>query len=198
MTLQQSSFIDKSTKVGNNVKVGHFVSVLQNVLIGDNCKLEDGARIYEGCSIDEGAVIGPNAVLRPHTKIGKHTIFGTSSVSDGDAEIGRYVTVQVLVLVAKGMSIGDNCFIGPMTTITNTKEITPGRHGMKPDTKFTLLKTIIENDVNLGAACRILPGVRIGEFSVVDMDTLVTKDIPPYSHVRGGKDKVGRIIGKTN
>jgi len=197
MTLQ-SSFIDKSAKIGNNVKIGHFVSILENVSIGDNCKLEDGARICEGCSVDEGAVIGPNAVLRPRTKIGKHTIFGTSSVSDGDSEIGSYVTIQVLVLVAKGMSIGDNCFIGPKTTITNTKEITPGRHGMKPDVKFTLLKTVIENDVNVGATCRILPGIRIGRFSVIDMDTLVTKDIPAYSHVRGGKDKVGRIIGKTN
>jgi len=194
----QSSFIDKSAKIGDNVKTGHFVSIHENVIIGDNCKLEDGARIYEGCSIDEGTVIGPNAVIRPHTKIGKHTIFGTSSVSDGDAEIGSYVTIQVLVLIAKGMSIGDNCFIGPKTTITNTKEITLGRHGMKPDVKFRLLKTIIENDVNVGAACRILPGIRIGKFSVIDMDTLVTKDIPSYSHVRGGKDKVGRIIGKTN
>jgi len=197
MTLQ-SSFIDKSAKIGNDVKIGHFVSILENVSIGDNCKLEDGARICEGCSVDEGAVIGPNAVLRPHTKIGKHTIFGTSSVSDGDSEIGSYVTIQVLVLVEKGMSIGDNCFIGPKTTITNTKEITPGRHGMKPDVKFTLLKTVIENDVNVGATCRILPGIRIGRFSVIDMDTLVTKDIPAYSRVRGGKDKVGRIIGKTN
>ena len=40
---------------------------------------------------------------------------------------------------------------------------------------------IIENDVWLGANVVILPGVRIGECSVIGSGAVVNQDIPPFS-----------------
>lgn len=52
--------------------------------------------------------------------------------------------------------------------------------------KFTESKrTIIENDVFIGANVTVLDGVRIGNGSVIGAGAVVTKDIPPYAIVSG-------------
>ncbi len=190
-----TSFIDTTAEIGKNVKIGHFVTIHSNVKIGDNCKIEDGAKIYEECIIGNNCIIGANAVLRPKTKIGNYSIFGTLSCSEGDNSIGDYTTIHAQCHITKGLQIGNNVFIGPCFVSTNTRDITTGKHGVAP-TNYKILKGVIEDDVRIGANVRMIPGVKIGAFSLIDQDTLITKDIPPHSHVRGGKDKVGRIIGQ--
>ena len=46
-------------------------------------------------------------------------------------------------------------------------------------------KTVIGDDVWIGAGSIILPGVTIGEGSVVGAGAVVTKDVPPYTVVVG-------------
>ena len=66
-----------------------------------------------------------------------------------------------------------------------------GWQGMKPRKKVT-----IGNDVWLGQRVMIMPGVTIGNGSIVAAGAVVTKDIPPYSIVGGVPAKVlkNRII----
>ena len=49
---------------------------------------------------------------------------------------------------------------------------------------------ILENNVWVGANATILPGVTIGECSVVAAGALVNKDVPPYTVVAGVPAKV--------
>ena len=51
---------------------------------------------------------------------------------------------------------------------------------------------IIGNDVWIGAQCVILSGVKIGDGAVVAANSVVTKDVPPYSIVAGSPAKVIR------
>jgi acetyltransferase-like isoleucine patch superfamily enzyme len=189
------SFIDGSARIGRDVRIGHFASIHAGVKIGDGSRIEDGARIYSDCIIGDNCIIGPNAVLRPGTKIGSHSIFGTLSCSEGGNSIGDYTTIHAQCHVTKGLRIGSNVFIGPLFVSTNTPDITEGRHGTTP-VDFKLLESEIGDNVRIGANVRLIPGLRIGAFSIIDQDTLLTKDVPAHSHVRGGKDKVGVIIGK--
>lgn len=188
------SFIDGSAKIGRDVRIGHFVSIHAGAKIGDGSRIEDGARIYGDCVIGHGCIIGPNAVLRPDTRIGSHSIFGTLSCSEGGNSIGDYTTIHAQCHVTKGLRIGSNVFIGPLFVSTNTPLITEGRHGTAP-VDFDLLESEIGDNVRIGANVRLIPGRRIGAFSIIDQDTLITKDVPPHSHLRGGKDKVGVVIG---
>ena len=50
--------------------------------------------------------------------------------------------------------------------------------------------TVIEDNVWLGDNVSILPGVRIGKGCIVGVNSVVTKDIPPYSVVGGIPAKV--------
>lgn len=45
--------------------------------------------------------------------------------------------------------------------------------------------TIVGNDVWIGQNAVILPGVKIGDGAIIGMNSVVTKDIPPYTIVAG-------------
>jgi UDP-2-acetamido-3-amino-2,3-dideoxy-glucuronate N-acetyltransferase len=191
----QGNFIHKTALIEEKVTIGHFVSIGHSTTVGDNSRIEDGARVYNDCFIGNNCIIGANAVLRPRTRLGDNSIFGTLSCSEGDNIVGNFTTIHAQCHITKGVSIGDNCFIAPFFIATNTPVITDGRHGVSPsDYKF--VKTSIENDVRIGANVRLTPGLTIGAFSVIDQDTFITKNVPPHSRVRGGKDKIGVVIGE--
>lgn len=50
--------------------------------------------------------------------------------------------------------------------------------------------TLIGNDVWIGYGATIMPGVRIGDGSIIATKSVVTKDVPPYSIVGGNPVKV--------
>jgi len=52
----------------------------------------------------------------------------------------------------------------------------------------------IGKGVLIGVNCVILPGVTIGEGSIIGAGTVVTRDIPPYSIAAGNPAKVIRTI----
>ena len=55
----------------------------------------------------------------------------------------------------------------------------------------------IGNDVWLGAGVIVLPGITIGECSVIGAGAVVTKDIPPYSIAVGNPARVIKTINKS-
>lgn len=189
-------FVDETASIGNNVRIGKFVSIHRGVKIGDDVKIEDGARIYEDCIIGQNAIIGANSVLRPKTVIGNFSIFGNLSVSEGQNKIGDYTTVHSQSHITSGVSIGNYCFIAPFFIASNTLEITSGKHGMGRTESVKTLPTVIEDYVRIGICVNMTPNNKIGHHSLILQNCLITNDIPPFSIVKSGKDKVGRVIGK--
>jgi len=160
-------------------------------------KVEPGAKIYPNCTIGEGSIIGANAVLRPYTRIGRNSIFGTLSCSEGHNHIGDYTTIHAQCHITSGVHIGDNVFIAPFFIASNTPEITEGKHGTEP-TEHKIKRTFIDDNVRIGTSVRMIPGLRIGIHALIMQDTLLTHDVEPFAIVKGGKDKVGRVIGWTD
>ena len=79
-----------------------------------------------------------------------------------------------------GITIGDRVLIGPRVTLS-----TAG-HPVELDERcdfITHAPIAIEDDVWIGAAATITPGVTIGRGSVVGAGAVVAKDVPPLSVV---------------
>ncbi|MEU7827013.1 sugar O-acetyltransferase [Catellatospora sp. NPDC049133] len=79
-----------------------------------------------------------------------------------------------------GITIGDRILIGPGVTLS-----TAG-HPVEVDERFdyiTHAPIVIEDDVWIGAAATVTPGVTIGRGSVVGAGAVVAKDVPPLSVV---------------
>jgi acetyltransferase-like isoleucine patch superfamily enzyme len=79
-----------------------------------------------------------------------------------------------------GITIGDRVMIGPRVTLT-----TAG-HPVELDQRYDFIThapIVIEDDVWIGAAVTLTPGVTIGCGSVVGAGAVVAKDVPPHSVV---------------
>jgi acetyltransferase-like isoleucine patch superfamily enzyme len=81
-----------------------------------------------------------------------------------------------------GITIRDRVMVGPRVTLS-----TAG-HPVELDERYdaiTHAPIVIEDDVWIGAAATVTPGVTIGRGSVVGAGTVVAKDVPPMSVVTG-------------
>ena len=85
-----------------------------------------------------------------------------------------------------GITIEDDVMIGPRVSITSEN------HPVEVETRKTLVpsKVVIKKNVWIGAAATILPGVTIGENSVVGAGAVVTKDVLPNTVVAGVPAKI--------
>ncbi|NYF57916.1 sugar O-acetyltransferase [Micromonospora purpureochromogenes] len=79
-----------------------------------------------------------------------------------------------------GITIGDRVLIGPRVTLS-----TAG-HPVELDERYDFIThapIVIEDDVWIGAAATVTPGVTIGRGSVVGAGAVVAKNVPPLSVV---------------
>ena len=90
-----------------------------------------------------------------------------------------------------GITIGDDCLIGhnAMLCTLNHRLAPENRKDMHP------APIVIENNVWLGASVTVLPGVTIGENSVIAAGAVVSKDVPANVVAGGVPARVIKEIG---
>ena len=83
------------------------------------------------------------------------------------------------------ISIGDNVMMGPFVVIVTTKHIFKDSNILIRNQGLDTQPIVIENDIWIGAHSTILPGVTIGEGSIIAAGSVVTKDVPSKTVVAG-------------
>lgn len=111
-----------------------------------------------------------------HTNLGVFTKFGKNVFINHDCSF----------LDIGGITIDDGVMIGP-----KVKLITEG-HPLDAKTRHSLfVKPIhIQKNAWIGAGATILPGIIIGENSMVAADSLVNKDVPKNTIVAGSPARI--------
>lgn len=118
-----------------------------------------------------------------------------SPIIGGNCFFGAYTYMN------NGGYIRSNVFIGRFCSIGRRVTIAAGGHsylGISTHPKLMLKVkstelTIIESDVWIGDGAIVMPGVKIGQGSVVGANAVVTRSIPPYSIAVG---QPARVIKK--
>lgn len=112
-------------------------------------------------------------------KVGDHSQLGANS------RIGPHVT------------IGNHVLMGPDAVIMTTS------HAFEDPDRLIRLRgadsirpIMIGDDVWIGTRCVILPGITIGNGAVIGANSVVTKDVLPYSIVGGVPAKFIRMRGE--
>lgn len=109
----------------------------------------------------------------------KHKAYFNQLIERG-LHIGRDVNIMDGVFIDPThcylISLGDNC-----TLATNTRLIAHDASAKKHIGYTKIGKIRIENNCFLGDSAIILPGVTIGENSIIGAGSIVTKDIPAGS-----------------
>ena len=90
-----------------------------------------------------------------------------------------------------GIFIGDDCLIGHQVVIaTLNHDLAPAHRGsMRPS------PVRIGNNVWIGAHATLLPGVNVGNSSVIAAGAVVSRDVPANTVVAGVPAKIIRTIG---
>ncbi|WP_274650356.1 DapH/DapD/GlmU-related protein [Paenibacillus humicola] len=107
-------------------------------------------------------------------------------------EIGdhTFINAGVGIAACQSISIGDHVKIGPRTSILDSIY-----HQIDVNDGEQLSKPIrIANNVWIGTRCTILPGVTIGENSVVAAGSVVNKDVPDNVLVAGVPARIIREL----
>lgn len=112
-----------------------------------------------------------------------------SNISIGEDFVGNY---NLTILDEGEVTIGDNVFIGPnvsIYTVVHALDATQRNAGVMRSRPVT-----IGSNVWIGGNVVVLPGVVIGDNSVVGAGSVVTRDVPPSVLAAGNPCRVLRAI----
>lgn len=108
--------------------------------------------------------------------------------------IGHSVTLDYgnshLINIGDDVIITDNCII-----LCHRRDLSTYRIGDNPSNlPYVKLPVTLNNKVNLGKGTIIMPGVEIGEGSIIGSGSVVTKSIPAWTVAAGSPAKVIKRI----
>jgi acetyltransferase-like isoleucine patch superfamily enzyme len=156
-------------------------------------------------SLGNGVTIGNNVEINALSKNG--VVIG-NNVNLGDFSVLR--CTGSLKKIGKGIKIGDNCGFGDYSFFGAAGGVSVGNNViMGQNVRFhsenhnydrldilirdqgvTNKGIVIDEDCWVGAGVVFLDGVNVGKGSVIGANTLVNKDIPPYSVVVGNPMRI--------
>lgn len=210
VNIHPSAIVSPEAVLGVNVEIGPFSIIHSNVAIGSNTKIGaycelgvatpraygsaleigDGSLIrshsifYESSSFGSGLTTGHRVTVRENTVAGNNFQIGTLSEVQGDCQIGNHVRFQSSVFVGQRTRIGNFVWVLPYAVLTN--DPTPPSDD--------LVGCVIEDFAVICAMAVILPGIIVGNNSLVAAHACVSRNVP-HDMVAAGVP--ANIIGST-
>ncbi|HKQ97097.1 MAG TPA: acyltransferase [Candidatus Polarisedimenticolia bacterium] len=152
------------------------------------------ALVEEGVTLGAGTRVWDSVHIRRGARIGHDCIVGEKSYVAYDVVIGNYVKLNASVYVCAGVAIEDFCMLSAHTVFTNDRFPRSGNRELSgletsDPTEETLL-TRVRRGVTTGANVTIGPGVDLGEFAMVGMGSVVTRNVPAHALVIGNPARI--------
>lgn len=162
--------IGDGTSIGSHCELGHPSPTPTStpLLVGYKSTIRSHSVLYEGSTIGHDFACGHHVTIREGSVIGEGASVGTLSDIEGDCQIGRLTRLHSNVHVGKGSIIGDFVWLYPYAILTND-----------PQPPSEIRQGVIIGDFAVVASHAVLlPGVKIGEDSLVGANSTVSKDVP--------------------
>ena len=165
-------------------------------VFGENTKFDENSSCCNNTGQRNNLLIGRDCFIRCIVRIegsGKVWI-GDRTYIGGGAIIGAYqsITIGNDVIIAGQTHIYDNN--NHPTEPSKRLEMSRSKNFFGPlwnwNENVSSEPIVIHDNVWIGERCSILKGVTIGEGSIVGCNSVVTKDVPPYTIVAGNPAKV--------
>ena len=186
--IRNGTMIKDNCFIGSNCIIGEYGmdfcltrEVNKNsLLIGENSLIRSGTIIYTGSNIGSNFQTGHRVTIRENSQIGNNVSIGTLSDIQGSCKIGDYVRMHSNVHIGQLSIIDSFVWIYPYVVLTN--DPTP------PSENFVGVHICSFAIVATGAI--IMPGLEIGQDSLVAAGAIITKNVNPFEVVAGNPGKV--------
>ena len=154
-------------------------------------------------SISSKVFLGPNVqifglkntVIKENCTIGENSLFIVNNRSNEEIQLtvnsNVYIGRHNFITVGKSVFINEYCIIGD-----NCSLIGAGKIFKNPLVPYAMSGINFEKSIYIGVNCwlgnnvSIVGNVKIGHGSIIGANSLVTKDIPPFSMVIGSPAKI--------
>ncbi|BBE30775.1 acyltransferase [Tepiditoga spiralis] len=147
---------------------------LEPLVIGEYVTIGANCVIYRGAKLEDGVFVGDLASIREDVVIGEKTIIGKGVTVENKTTIGKFVKIETEAYVTAISTVEDYCFIAPEVTFTNDNFL-----GRTEERKKYFKGPTIKKGARIGANATLLPGIVIGEDSLIAAGAVVTKNISP-------------------
>jgi acyl-[acyl carrier protein]--UDP-N-acetylglucosamine O-acyltransferase len=180
--------VGSGTVIGSHCSIGEPTELAGDrpLVLGAGCTVRSHSVIYAGSTFADGLETGHHATIREGITAGTNLRVGTLADLQGDTTFGRFVRLHSNVHVGKGSDVGDFVWIFPFTVLTNDPH---------PPSDVAFAGVVIEEFAVVTTMVCIAPGVRVGARSLVAASSMVTRDVPPDTVVRGSP---ARPVGPTS
>ena len=161
--------------------IAPFADVSPDARIGDGCKIWHGAQVREGANLGSGCIIGRGAYIDAGITVG------------ANSKIQNYALVYAPALLEEGV------FVGPAAVLTNDmfpRSINPDG-SLKSGSDWEALGVTVRRGAAVGARAVVLPGIEIGEWSMIGAGAVVTRDVPAFALVVGSPARRFGWVGRS-
>ena len=192
-------FIDSNTIIRSGVKIGSGSFIGSNcilgehlsdfyverennkhvLLVGSNSLIRSGSIIYGESTIGANFQTGHRVTIRENSQIGNNVSVGTLSDIQGNCIIGDYVRIHSNAHIGQLSKIDSFVWIYPYVVLTN--DPTP------PSNDFVGVH--VHSFAIIATGSIIMPGIDIGQDSLIGAGSIVTKPVTPYAVVVGNPAK---------
>ena len=183
MSIAKSSIIYPNVILGDNIVIEDFCIIgcpprqgeIKPTIIEANSVIRSHTVIYSGNIIGSGFQTGHKANIRENNTIGNNVSVGSLSNIEYDTTIADEVRIHTQVFIPEFTQIGKRSWLGPNVVITNSK------YPVSKKSKTNLIGCQIQENVIIGANSTILPGLSLGNFSMVGAGSVLVKNADDYS-----------------
>jgi len=201
VTIGNGVIIHKDTRIGNNVTIQDNAvvgkdsvraknSVANNIgskdrdtaptIIMDSCIIGTSSILYRGCTLHNDCYIADQAAVRENVTIGEGTIVGRGVCIENCCEIGEMCKIETNAYITAFSRLEDYVFIAPGVITTNDNYL--GR----TSERFSRIKGVtVKRGGRIGGNSTILPGRVIESEALIGAGSIVTKDVPKGTVVKG-------------
>jgi acetyltransferase-like isoleucine patch superfamily enzyme len=164
------------------------------LLLGDGVELPGDAQLGAYVVVHDGTVLGAGCNLQDHAVVGKPLALGARSTASRErpppARIGAGAIVAAGAIVNAGAEIGERAVVGDQAQVRERARIgaatVVGRGSQ------------VDNDVVVGARCRIQTGCYVTAYSVLEDDVFLGPGVFTYNdNTMARHDNDYDIVGPT-
>ena len=157
--------------------------------MSDEPKIHPTAIVEDGAKVGPGTAVWDSAHLRAGAQVGRECIIGEKAYLAYDVTVGARCKINACAYLCAGVTLADGVMVAAHVVFTNDRlprATDPDLAALRPSAPGPeTLRTTVQHGATIGANSTIGPGLTLGSWCMVGMGSVVTRNVPPHTLVRG-------------